>query len=86
MDEMELQRTVNVAHLSYGAGIAMQGVLLALIRTHPDRAALREAMHQTLAALRSTVQMTNIGLGGKGAQSAEAFENHAERWLKAIDG
>lgn len=85
MTEDEQQIAANIAHLSHGAVLAMQAVLVALMRTHPDPAALKRALGETMAAMRATVALSNVSLGGKPSQSKAAFESHAERWLRDMN-
>jgi hypothetical protein len=84
MNEQEQQIAANVAHLTHGATLAMQAVVLALMRSHPDPAALKRALGETMAAMRATVALSNVSLGGKPSRSKEAFDNHSERWLQEM--
>ena len=85
MTEDEARLAANLAHLSHGALLAMQAVLMALMRSHPDRAALKKSLGETMAAMRATVALSNASLDGKASQSKAAFENHAERWLRDMN-
>lgn len=67
-----------------GDMMVMDGVICALMASHPDPQVLRDTVHRQMAALRSHISTQQVALGATSANPPD-IDRNVSRWLAYTD-